>query len=68
MMGGEGLIKARAKTPEIAEKLLGYIQAMEKRILDCGVDVRGSQPTGDNIAGGTRLPPPVQQLGALVRE
>jgi len=52
MMGGEGLIKARAKSPEIAEKLLGYIQAMEKRILDCGVDVRGSQPTGDNIAGG----------------
>ena len=52
MMGGEGLIKARAKTPEIAEKLLGFIQQMEKRILDCGVDVRGSQPTGDNIAGG----------------
>ncbi len=52
MMGGEGLIKARAKTPEIAEKLLGYIEAMEKRILDCGVDLRGSQPTGDNIAGG----------------
>lgn len=52
MMGGEELIKARAKTPEIADKLLGYIAAMEKRILDCGVDVRGSQPTGDNIAGG----------------
>ncbi len=52
MMGGEELIKARAKTPEIAEKLLGMIERMEKRILACGVDVRGSQPTGDNIAGG----------------
>lgn len=52
MMGGEDLIKARAKTPEIAEKLLGFIERMEKMILDCGVELRGSQPTGDNIAGG----------------
>jgi len=52
MMGGEDLIKARAKTPAIANKLLGMIDKMEKSILACGVDVRGSQPTGDNIAGG----------------
>ena len=52
MMGGEGLIKDRAKTPEVDEKLLGLIERMEKNILACGVDVRGSQPTGDNIAGG----------------
>jgi altronate dehydratase large subunit len=52
MMGGEELIKARAKTPEIAARILGYIERMEKNILACGVDVRGSQPTGDNIAGG----------------
>ena len=52
MMGGEDLIRARAKTPEIADKLLGLIERMEKNILACGVDVRGSQPTGDNIAGG----------------
>ena len=52
MMGGEELIKARAKTPEIAEKLLGMIAKMEQNILACGVNLRGSQPTGDNIAGG----------------
>jgi len=52
MMGGEEIIKARAKTPEIAEKLLGYIRKMDEAILACGVDLRGSQPTGDNIAGG----------------
>jgi len=52
MMGGEDLIRQRAKTPEIAAKLLGMIERMEKRILACGVDMRGSQPTGDNIAGG----------------
>ena len=52
MFGGETLIRQKAKTPEIAEKILGFIRAMEKRILACGVDLRGSQPTGDNIAGG----------------
>jgi len=52
MFGGETLIRNKAKTPEIAEKILGFIKAMEQRILACGVDLRGSQPTGDNIAGG----------------
>jgi altronate dehydratase large subunit len=52
MMGGEEIIKARAKTPQIAGTLLGMIARMEERILACGVELRGSQPTGDNIAGG----------------
>lgn len=52
MFGGEELIRQKAKTPEIADRVLGYIRAMEERILACGVDLRGSQPTGDNIAGG----------------
>lgn len=52
MMGGEKLIREKAKTPEIAERILGMIQRMEEVILACGVDLRGSQPTGDNIAGG----------------
>jgi altronate dehydratase large subunit len=52
MMGGEDLIRARAKTPAIAERILNMIAETEKRILACGVDMRGSQPTGDNIAGG----------------
>jgi altronate dehydratase large subunit len=52
MFGGEQLIKERARTPEIAEKILGFIDKMEKNILACGVDLRGSQPTGDNIEGG----------------
>ncbi len=52
MMGGESLIKAKAKNPQIADKIMGFIAKMEKSILACGVDMRGSQPTGDNIAGG----------------
>jgi altronate dehydratase large subunit len=52
MMGGEDVIRQKAKTPEVAAKILGYIQKMEREILACGVDLRGSQPTGDNMAGG----------------
>jgi len=52
MMGGEDLIRQRAKSPEIAEKILGNIEKMEKDILASGVDLRGSQPTGDNMEGG----------------
>jgi altronate dehydratase large subunit len=52
MMGGEDLIRARAKTPEIAARAVAMIDRMERSILACGVDLRGSQPTGDNIAGG----------------
>lgn len=52
MFGGEELIKAKATSPEIAQQVLGYIKKMEQQILACGVDLRGSQPTGDNIAGG----------------
>jgi altronate dehydratase large subunit len=52
MMGGEDLIRAKAKTPAVAEKILHMIERNESNILACGVDLRGSQPTGDNIAGG----------------
>lgn len=52
MMGGEELIRQKARSPEVAEKLFGYIAKMEREILACGVDLRGSQPTGDNMAGG----------------
>lgn len=52
MIGGEELVRQKAKTPEIADKVLGYIEKMERDILACGVDLRGSQPTGDNMAGG----------------
>jgi altronate dehydratase large subunit len=52
MMGGEEIIKAKCKTPELAQQIMDMIDRMEKRILACGVDLRGSQPTGDNIEGG----------------
>jgi altronate dehydratase large subunit len=52
MMGGEEIIRAKCKTPQIAAAIMKMIDDNEKRILACGVDLRGSQPTGDNIEGG----------------
>jgi altronate dehydratase large subunit len=66
MMGGEELIRQRARTPEIADTVFGYIEKMEREILACGVDLRGSQPTGDNMAGGLSTIEE-KSLGAMVK-
>jgi altronate dehydratase large subunit len=66
MMGGEDLIRARAKSPEIAERVIAFIDKMERDILACGVDLRGSQPTGDNMAGGLSTIEE-KSLGAMVK-
>ncbi len=52
MMGGEHLLAERAVNREVAEKLLAAVRRMEERALASGEDIRGTQPTGDNIAGG----------------
>ncbi|MEC2074125.1 UxaA family hydrolase [Alkalihalophilus marmarensis] len=52
LMGAEDYIKERSVTPEVGEKIVGYIDDMERRALASGEDIRGSQPTGDNIVGG----------------
>lgn len=52
MMGGEDQIRSQAATPEIAERILSFIERMEKNVIASGVDLRGSQPTGDNMVGG----------------
>lgn len=52
LMGAEDFIKERSVTPEVGNKIVGYIDDMERRALASGEDIRGSQPTGDNIIGG----------------
>lgn len=52
MMGGEDVLVSKAATPEVGKKILAYIRRMEERALESGEDIRGSQPTGDNIEGG----------------
>ena len=52
MFGGEQVLAARAATSEIADRIWFITKRMEERALASGEDIRGSQPTGDNILGG----------------
>lgn len=52
LMGAEEWLASRAVNSEVAEKIVRRIKDYEVRIYDTGEDIRGSQPTGDNIIGG----------------
>ncbi|MCM3761855.1 UxaA family hydrolase [Alkalihalobacillus oceani] len=52
LMGAEDYIRERAISKDVGDKIVGYINDMERRALASGEDIRGSQPTGDNIIGG----------------
>jgi altronate dehydratase large subunit len=51
-MGCENWLTSRARTPEIAEQIVAGVKHLENRALSSGEDIRGSQPTGDNMLGG----------------
>ena len=51
-MGCETWLTDKAATPQVAEQILAGVKHMEMRALASGEDIRGSQPTGDNMAGG----------------
>ena len=52
IIGAEHLIAARAVNPQVARKCFDLINACEASANKMGVDMRGSQPTPGNIAGG----------------
>ncbi|KKM10667.1 hypothetical protein SY88_12295 [Clostridiales bacterium PH28_bin88] len=52
LMGAEPWLASKAVNQEVAQKIWDQIKGYEDRILATGEDIRGSQPTGDNIAGG----------------
>ncbi len=52
MMGGEDVLAAKCVRPALGKRIWKMVDEMEERILACGVDLRGSQPTGDNMEGG----------------
>jgi altronate dehydratase large subunit len=52
MMGGEDVLAAKCVRPALGKRIWKMVGEMEERILACGVDLRGSQPTGDNMEGG----------------
>jgi len=51
-MGCEEWLTSRAASPAIAEQIVAGVQHIEQRALASGEDIRGSQPTGDNMVGG----------------
>jgi altronate dehydratase large subunit len=52
LIGAEHTLAHRARTREVAERLIHIVQRTERRALLLGADLRGSQPTPGNIDGG----------------
>ncbi len=52
LIGAEHLLVKRARTKEIGQKLLNIVNQLENQVISMGVDLRGSQPSPGNIAGG----------------
>ena len=50
--GAEHLFAERAATPEVGRQILDVIRGHEKDIINLGIDLRGSNPSLDNIRGG----------------
>lgn len=50
--GAENLFAERAADPGVRDRFLYEIGALEKEIMALGIDLRGSNPTPDNIRGG----------------
>jgi len=51
-IGAEHVLARRAVNDQVRQKLLGFVHACEERAFQMGEDLRGSQPTPGNIAGG----------------
>jgi altronate dehydratase large subunit len=51
-IGAEHVLARRAKSPEVARRLIEIVEQTELRAKQLQVDLRGSQPTPGNIEGG----------------
>lgn len=54
-LGAEDLLRKRAASPKVAQNLIATVEAYNKLALEHGVDLAGTNPTPDNMAGGTHL-------------
>jgi altronate dehydratase large subunit len=52
LIGAEHLLARRARTPEIAKQVLDTVAWWEKEAIAAGQDIRESDPSPGNIAGG----------------
>jgi altronate dehydratase large subunit len=65
-MGAEHFLAARTKNPEDAQKIVDMVRWFEEEAARNGVDMRGTNPTPDNIEGGlTTLEE--KSLGAIAK-
>jgi altronate dehydratase large subunit len=51
-IGAEHLLASRAATPEVGQQIIEAVRCAEAEAGRMGVDMRGSQPTPGNMAGG----------------
>jgi altronate dehydratase large subunit len=66
MLGAEEVLARRAATPAVRRRIYQITSETEAAILEMGVDVRGSEPSPGNIAGGlTTLEE--KSLGAVLK-
>ncbi len=52
IIGAEHILARRAVNEEVANDLIRIVNRFEENAKNMGVDIRGSQPTSGNIAGG----------------
>ena len=52
IIGAEHILTARCSTPDVAKKLLYYVDRFEREVERMGADMRGGNPSPGNIAGG----------------
>jgi altronate dehydratase large subunit len=65
-LGGEELLRKRATTAAAAERLIATVHAYDDLAREHGVDLAGTNPTPDNLAGGlTSIEE--KSLGALAK-
>lgn len=65
-LGAEHILKRRAVTPQVAERIGQIVERMEKRARSLGCDMRKGQPTPGNIEGGLSSIEE-KSLGAIVK-
>ena len=65
-LGGEELLRRRAASPQAAERLVSTVHAYDELAREHGVDLAGTNPTPDNIAGGLTTIEE-KSLGALAK-
>jgi altronate dehydratase large subunit len=66
VIGAEHLLARRAANEQVRKDLLETVGRFEQMIVDCGVDIRGTQPTPGNIMSGLTTIEE-KSLGALVK-